>query len=156
MTKLPSLDQLLLLDLLLEDGGDVFPVPPEDVLEGESLETKQLFSALEKEGWLEETEDYEHYALTAQARDNRTTIRLLAAAISRSGIKHEPRANTREFEAACNGEIDVIPVGEVGDDILEELDDWSEIGWRLLECGCLVGPEGMPFHNHSYGVLDLG
>lgn len=56
---------------------------------------------------------------------------------------------TPEFEAACNGEIDLIPVNEVGDDILEEIDRWSEIGWLLLECGCLVGPNGVAVHGHA-------
>jgi hypothetical protein len=54
--------------------------------------------------------------------------------------------NTKEFEAACNGEIDLIPSVEVGEDLVAELDDWAEIGWLLLECGCLVGPHGMPLH----------
>lgn len=60
--------------------------------------------------------------------------------------KTSTRRYTREFEAACNGEIDMIGAGEVGDDIIEELDEWAEIGWRLLECGCLVGPHGLRFH----------
>ena len=55
-------------------------------------------------------------------------------------------SHTREFEAACNGEIDLIPANEMGDDLIAELDDWAEIGWLLLECGCLVGPEGRSLH----------
>jgi hypothetical protein len=63
-------------------------------------------------------------------------------------------SNTKEFEAACNGEIDLIPANELGDDILAELDDWSEIGWVMLECGCLVGPEGMSFHGSAQSHLE--
>lgn len=59
-----------------------------------------------------------------------------------------PSEYTPELIAAANFEIDIIPANEVGDDILAELDQWSEIGWVLLECGCLVGPEGFKIHGH--------
>ena len=56
--------------------------------------------------------------------------------------------NTREFEAACNGEIDILVASEVTSDIIAELDQWSEIGWVILECGCLVSPrEGKQLHD---------
>ena len=54
--------------------------------------------------------------------------------------------HTKEFEAACNGEIDIITDEEMGDDIVAELDDWAEIGWLLLECGCLVSKDGYRLH----------
>lgn len=59
--------------------------------------------------------------------------------------------HTREFEAACNGEIDIIPAVDVTTDILDELDDWAEIGWTVLDCGCLVSPEGLRtlLHDHD-------
>jgi hypothetical protein len=63
-------------------------------------------------------------------------------------------AHTKEFEAACNGEIDILAPHEVTDDILEELDEWSEIGWVVLECGCLVGPEGMALHGPASKHLE--
>jgi hypothetical protein len=53
---------------------------------------------------------------------------------------------TAEFEAACNGEIDIIPAFEVGADLLADLEQWTELGWLLLECGCLVGPQGHAIH----------
>lgn len=48
---------------------------------------------------------------------------------------------TADFMAACNGEIDIIAAGDVDDEIIAELDEWAEIGWILLECGCLISPE---------------
>jgi len=62
-------------------------------------------------------------------------------------------SNTKEFEAACNGEIDLIPASEMGDDLIAELDDWAEIGWLLLECGCLANPNGMAFHGSVEGHI---
>jgi len=53
---------------------------------------------------------------------------------------------TPEFEAACNGEIDLIPASEMGDDLIAELDLWAEIGWVLLECGCLANANGRQLH----------
>jgi len=58
-------------------------------------------------------------------------------------------SHTKEFEAACNGEIDIIPASELGDDIIAELDDWAEIGWLLLECGCLANANGIALHGSS-------
>lgn len=62
--------------------------------------------------------------------------------------------STKEFEAACNGEIDMLGANEVGEDILEELDDWSELGWILLECGCLVNPVGLRCHGPAQQHLE--
>jgi hypothetical protein len=63
-------------------------------------------------------------------------------------------SHTKEFEAACNGEIDIIFAHEVGDDILAELDEWAEIGWLLLECGCLANANGIALHGSAEGHLE--
>lgn len=34
--------------------------------------------------------------------------------------------------------IFTVHAAQVTDEIMAELDDWSEIGWVMLECGCLV------------------
>jgi hypothetical protein len=51
------------------------------------------------------------------------------------------------LEAAANREIDVV-IGATAAD-LALLDDYAALGWRLMECGCIVrigGPFDEPHH----------
>lgn len=92
------------------------------------------------------------WVLSVPHRDDCLTSCVCGRDAALAGLPAEARQeHTKEFEAACNGEIDLIPACDVGDDLLAELDDWAEIGWVLLECGCLVSPSGLTLHAVALG-----
>lgn len=43
---------------------------------------------------------------------------------------------SRDLELARLGALRFVPAAMVTDEMLRELDEWSEIGWVVLECGC--------------------
>jgi hypothetical protein len=44
----------------------------------------------------------------------------------------------RIVELALRGEVRRIDAADVSDDVIDYLDELSEHGWLLLECGCIV------------------
>ena len=50
--------------------------------------------------------------------------------------------------AAAEGAIDIVTTVP-GEDPLKRLDEWAELGWILLECGCMVRIGG-PFDPHGH------
>jgi hypothetical protein len=45
--------------------------------------------------------------------------------------------STRDLALAIRGALKWVPSDMLTDEILGELDEWSEIGFALLACGCL-------------------
>jgi hypothetical protein len=44
----------------------------------------------------------------------------------------------RVVELALRGEVRRISAADVSEDVLDYLDELSEHGWLMLECGCIV------------------
>lgn len=58
---------------------------------------------------------------------------------------------SRDLRLAEIGALSFVPAELVTDEILEELDAWAEIGFVLLECGCLWridDVDDLPDHAH--------
>jgi hypothetical protein len=63
----------------------------------------------------------------------------------------EPKPDSPDdlLAAAANGEVDIVPACFVVAGDLERLDEWSDLGFIVAECGCIVRIGG-PFDPHSH------
>jgi hypothetical protein len=70
---------------------------------------------------------------------------------------NEDKPASRDLQLARIGALSYIPAIMVNDEIRAELDEWSEIGFTLLECGCLWSiedagdPEFVAEHEGCHG-----
>lgn len=49
----------------------------------------------------------------------------------------EPPSESRELRLARAGALTFVPVALMTDEIHNEIDDWSELGFVVMDCGCM-------------------
>lgn len=53
---------------------------------------------------------------------------------------------SRELAQAMDGEIDLVPAADLTAEHLEEIEEWTALGWLVLPCGCIARGQDAPFH----------